>query len=563
MKYNCTEKAWSVFAAREQNAAKCEDFVTKNVHSLPFPPYRPKHPSELKIDKATMNSPLHIACAADNASLAKALLKVGHPVMALNKAGDTPMHAAAAAASAACVKILLDAARAANVVPEGALCAVEAVLGSRNRKGQTPLYVACEAQKPHGQVQACVARMLDTLAEDCGADGVDPNGTGKAAVGAIVRRKDGEACEAVFAAAAADHAAALRALVERGARVDARAQDGSLPLHAAAFHGSVDALRALIELGAPLEARNLPPDGSTALHYAVLHGDASHATDGPGPHVAASSSSDPSSLSDRSPSTATQRAEVAAMVGALCAAGADPNSRNTSGETPLHYACMTGDGGATRLLLRYGASTASTDVDESAPLHVTGNEGRIEAAMILLDFGADPQLQDGFGSTALQLAEQADMKDYIGVVAAYVPDEVLAPDLTPGGGGDAEADEKRQQRIAEGGRAMINHVMTHQHHEHRHGEHRHGEHRHGEHRHGEHHHGEHHEDAHGGEHHHGEHRHGEPHHGEPHHGEPHHGEHRHGEHRHGEHRHGEHHEGPPQGAPVDDGHAAHHHAHRH
>ena len=172
--------------------------------------------------------------------------------------------------------------------------------------------------------------------------------------------------------------------------------------------------------------------------------------------------------------------------------------------------------------------------------------------MILLDFGADPQLQDGFGSTALQLAEQADMKDYIGVVAAYVPDE--GADLTPGGGGDAEADQKRQQRIAEGGQAMINHVMmTHQHHEHHHDEPHHGEHHHGEH-----HHGEHHEDAHGGEH-----RHGEHHHGEHRHGEDHHGEHRHGEHRHGEHRHGEHREGPAQGAPVDDGNAAHHHAHRH
>lgn len=59
------------------------------------------------------------------------------------------------------------------------------------------------------------------------------------------------------------HAETVRALLDAGADVDARNQDGSTPLIGAAFFGRADCVRALLDAGADASITN--NDGSTAM----------------------------------------------------------------------------------------------------------------------------------------------------------------------------------------------------------------------------------------------------------------------------------------------------------
>ena len=63
----------------------------------------------------------------------------------------------------------------------------------------------------------------------------------------------------------------LLCLLEHGADINARNQDGSTPLLVASFHGALEVVRRLLERGADVEARR--NDGKTALQLAVENGD--------------------------------------------------------------------------------------------------------------------------------------------------------------------------------------------------------------------------------------------------------------------------------------------------
>ena len=76
----------------------------------------------------------------------------------------------------------------------------------------------------------------------------------------------------LHAAATTGDVEQIAALIEHGAKPDARAPDGSTPLHTAARHGQSAAVKALVEAGADPDARN--DDGTTPLHLAASAGDA-------------------------------------------------------------------------------------------------------------------------------------------------------------------------------------------------------------------------------------------------------------------------------------------------
>lgn len=116
----------------------------------------------------------------------------------------------------------------------------------------------------------------------------------------------------------------------------------------------------------------------------------------------------------------------------LIVAGADVRARNRRGQQPLHYAAVGGPGSATWnpaaqaativCLIEAGADPNTVDMDGATPLHRAVRTRCAEAVRTLLAHGADPARKNKSGSTPMFLAG-----------------------LTTGRGGTASPEAKAQQ----------------------------------------------------------------------------------------------------------------------
>ncbi|KAF6818533.1 NACHT domain-containing protein [Colletotrichum musicola] len=120
--------------------------------------------------------------------------------------------------------------------------------------------------------------------------------------------------------------------------------------------------------------------------------------------------------------------------------GADVNSRNGSGETPLLMASRSGTAGMVTRLLELGADPNVADVHGNTPLLMASRSGTAGLVMSLLNMEADPNVADVHGATPLHYAH--------GNVAAKLieygarPDEVcegVTPLMAASHQGDVEA----------------------------------------------------------------------------------------------------------------------------
>jgi ankyrin repeat protein len=94
----------------------------------------------------------------------------------------------------------------------------------------------------------------------------------------------------------------------------------------------------------------------------------------------------------------------------LLAEGADPNSGNRRGETPLHWAAINSDVKLVAALLAAGAdpngSTRSkhavgSGAAKATPLHFAASRSSLEVVDCLLQAGADPRAVDSAGVSVL------------------------------------------------------------------------------------------------------------------------------------------------------------------
>ena len=163
-------------------------------------------------------------------------------------------------------------------------------------------------------------------------------------------------------------------LIEAGADLNARDDDGRTPLHWVVSESDVILSRVqwLLEAGATVDARN--NDGQTPLHKLAQV-------------------SDPGQIK-RSP-------QLAAM---LLAYGADPSASGHSGRTPLHYAAERDNTEVARELLYAEADLAASGADGLTPLHLASHNGHEAMARFLIESGADSTASDADGLTPADMA---------------------------------------------------------------------------------------------------------------------------------------------------------------
>jgi ankyrin repeat protein len=163
---------------------------------------------------------------------------------------------------------------------------------------------------------------------------------------------------------------------------------GDTALHVAAAAYALDISKKLLAAGANVCARNRR--GAQPLHYAV----------------------------DGIPDSPTWNpAAQEAVVECLIEAGADPNSTDKGGVSPLHRAVRTRCAGAVRTLLAYGADPRRKNGSGSTPLHLavqnTGRGGsgssasreqQREIIVLLLQGGARPTDKDIAGRSVAESA---------------------------------------------------------------------------------------------------------------------------------------------------------------
>jgi len=172
------------------------------------------------------------------------------------------------------------------------------------------------------------------------------------AKGADINAKDGDGITALVWAAIRSQPAAADLLLANGAAVDAATSDSSTALLFAARSGETDIVRALLRKGANANAPN--SSGITALQLAAKSG-------------------------------------LADPVQALLEGGADPNLADDTGYTPMYYAAASGNLGiATQLLARHANVNAAlkTQQPPRTPLLVAGWNTHTEMVDLLLQNGA-------------------------------------------------------------------------------------------------------------------------------------------------------------------------------
>jgi ankyrin repeat protein len=124
------------------------------------------------------------------------------------------------------------------------------------------------------------------------------------------------------------------------------------PLVIAARDNDIATVRTLLAAHPPANVNQRTADGTSALHWAVYHGD----TD---------------------------------LVTKLLAAGADANAHNDYGSTPMSEAAVRGDVQVLRALLAAGANAESANADGQTALMILARTDNVAAAELLISHGAN------------------------------------------------------------------------------------------------------------------------------------------------------------------------------
>lgn len=252
------------------------------------------------------------------------------------------------------------------------------------------------------------------------------------AAGADVNGASSSGGTALMYAAYGDHDDIVRDLVSAGAELDRGDRFGDPAIHWAAYAGAPAAVDALLEAGADptvvthhgdalgiamrrgfreivesLVRHTGTETGDTPLHLAARAGDAAEVER----ILAAGEGVDVENRIGYTPLMEASREGHTAVVLHLLDAGADPAHTGNPlgmGMTALHLAADRDRPEVARILLARGLAVDVGNAQGTTPLAWALGEGSAGTAAVLLDAGADPNLEDEYEFSALDMVESVE-----------------------------------------------------------------------------------------------------------------------------------------------------------
>jgi len=161
------------------------------------------------------------------------------------------------------------------------------------------------------------------------------------------------------------------------------------PVADAAMRGDRETVRALLQKGADVNAPR--GDGMTALHWAAERGDAEMVEM---LVYAGANANVVTRIGQYTPLHVASRGGHAAVAEKLLKAGGDVNAKTTnSGVRSLHLAAASGNADLVALLLEHGADVNSAETESGqTPLIFAAAQNRVDTIKVLLKRGADPSI---------------------------------------------------------------------------------------------------------------------------------------------------------------------------
>lgn len=187
------------------------------------------------------------------------------------------------------------------------------------------------------------------------------------------------------------HTDICKLLLEAGARVDERDNEGRTALLFAVQENQLETIRLLVDFGA--DANRMTLDGRSPLRVALERTYAHY-------EPPAGSAAAAGGVAERE----AERASYEHMVRLLARDGrADMNALDLEHRTTLYWAVLDGQAGAARLLLELGASAEVADAEGRTPLVIACWQGSEPLVAALLEFRAEPNAVDADRRSALQI----------------------------------------------------------------------------------------------------------------------------------------------------------------
>ncbi|KAL7296064.1 hypothetical protein TKK_0010618 [Trichogramma kaykai] len=309
----------------------------------------------------------HAACEHGYDEIVEKYLELGQDpnYCLVSKTGDSPLHLALMQARKGVAKMLLSRGADPNVA---------------NAIGWTPLHVVCHMEPSSvSWFGSDRAKILAKILFDICERNNQP---------VLVNAQDRAGNTPLHLAVASKNRELMELLLERGASPNLANREGSTPLHSVCqMEGDEKKLaKTLLELSdekyRPVQVDAWDKSGRTPLNLALLN-------------------------------------DNARVMTLLLERGADPNSTNEEGQTPLHVVCRR-QGDPEKLVKKFlrinEKSSHPVRVDARdrlghTPLHLALMEGNAEVAKFLLKRGANPNLANYLGLTCLHIICQKENDD--------------------------------------------------------------------------------------------------------------------------------------------------------